>query len=197
MTSLVVWGEPYPVIQINGQKIIGPCQNWEKFGRKPNQSLEIFISKIPHHLTEFELMPVFASIGPIWKFRLMMNFSGQNRGFAYLQYIHEENYDKAFEALNGKTFLFPPKYRVNMTMSRNICTLVLGGIDTRFDHKLVEKNIQSLVCVKEIDILYNNRSQPIFFIKFYNHRDTALSRRTLLQYLPAFGNKAWVRWGPH
>lgn len=41
---IVINGESYPNIQINGQRITGPCENWEKFNRNPDSiQKEVFI----------------------------------------------------------------------------------------------------------------------------------------------------------
>ena len=57
---------------------------WE--GPAPGSHCEVFINQIPRDTYEDLLIPLFSSVGPLWEFRLMMNFSGQNRGFAYAKY---------------------------------------------------------------------------------------------------------------
>ncbi|XP_019942054.2 dead end protein 1 isoform X1 [Paralichthys olivaceus] len=73
------------LIQVNGQrKYGGPPEVWN--GPIPGANCEVFISQIPRDVYEDRLIPLFSSVGPLWEFRLMMNFSGQNRGFAYAKY---------------------------------------------------------------------------------------------------------------
>ncbi|KAF4105061.1 dead end protein 1 [Onychostoma macrolepis] len=71
--------------QVNGQrKYGGPPPGWQ--GPVPGPGCEVFISQIPRDVYEDRLIPLFQSVGIIYEFRLMMNFSGQNRGFAYAKY---------------------------------------------------------------------------------------------------------------
>ncbi|XP_068181205.1 dead end protein 1 [Antennarius striatus] len=71
--------------QVNGQrKYGGPPEVWD--GPPPGAHCEVFISHIPRDAYEDRLIPLFSSAGVLWEFRLMMNFSGQNRGFAYAKY---------------------------------------------------------------------------------------------------------------
>ncbi|XP_076005364.1 dead end protein 1 [Genypterus blacodes] len=81
--------------QVNGQrKYGGPPEVWN--GPAPGAHCEIYISQIPRTIYEDLLIPLFNSVGSLWEFRLMMNFSGQNRGFAYAKYGSP---DIAFDAI--------------------------------------------------------------------------------------------------
>ncbi|KAI7801607.1 dead end protein 1 [Triplophysa rosa] len=71
--------------QVNGQrKYGGPPLGW--CAPAPGPGCEVFISQIPRDVYEDRLIPLFQSVGTLYEFRLMMNFSGQNRGFAYAKY---------------------------------------------------------------------------------------------------------------
>ncbi|KAF3837785.1 hypothetical protein F7725_009553 [Dissostichus mawsoni] len=67
----------------------------------PGSQCEVFISQIPRDTYEDVLIPLFGSVGPLWEFRLMMNFSGQNRGFAYAKYSSPAVVSDAVHLLNG------------------------------------------------------------------------------------------------
>ncbi|XP_071776175.1 dead end protein 1 [Centroberyx gerrardi] len=87
LKALEIWQNKTNVklTQVNGQrKYGGPPEVWE--GPTPGARCEVFISQIPRDAYEDLLIPLFSSVGPLWEFRLMMNFSGQNRGFAYAKY---------------------------------------------------------------------------------------------------------------
>ncbi|AWP12542.1 Dead end-like protein [Scophthalmus maximus] len=86
--------------QVNGQrKYGGPPEVWD--GPIPGAHCEVFISQIPRDAYEDLLIPVFSSVGPLWEFRLMMNFSGQNRGFAYAKYSSSSVAAEAIRLLHG------------------------------------------------------------------------------------------------
>ncbi|XP_033488721.1 dead end protein 1 [Epinephelus lanceolatus] len=86
--------------QVNGQrKYGGPPEVWD--GPTPGARCEVFISQIPRDTYEDQLIPLFSSVGPLWEFRLMMNFSGQNRGFAYGKYGSPAVATEAIRVLHG------------------------------------------------------------------------------------------------
>ncbi|XP_068571449.1 dead end protein 1 [Cebidichthys violaceus] len=86
--------------QVNGQrKYGGPPEVWD--GPPPESRCEVFISQIPRDTYEDLLIPLFSSVGPLWEFRLMMNFSGQNRGFAYGKYGLPAAANEAIRLLHG------------------------------------------------------------------------------------------------
>ncbi|XP_061669727.1 dead end protein 1-like [Syngnathoides biaculeatus] len=100
--------------QVNGQrKYGGPPEGWE--GPAPGPNCEVFIRNIPRDLYEDRLIPLFRSAGPLWEFRLMMNFSGQNRGFAYAKYGSPQVAADAIRQLHGVTL--EPDFRVAVCRS--------------------------------------------------------------------------------
>ncbi|KAG7274239.1 hypothetical protein CRUP_035642 [Coryphaenoides rupestris] len=63
---------------------LAQVNEWD--GPVPGSGCEVFISHFPRETFEDRLIPLFSAVGPLWEFRLMMNFSGQTRGFAYAKY---------------------------------------------------------------------------------------------------------------
>uniref|UniRef100_A0A3B5LR13 RRM domain-containing protein n=1 Tax=Xiphophorus couchianus TaxID=32473 RepID=A0A3B5LR13_9TELE len=77
----------YNMVQENGQrKYGGPPPGWE--GPAPPRGCEVFVGKIPRDMFEDELVPLFEKAGKIYEFRLMMEFSGENRGYAFVMYTN-------------------------------------------------------------------------------------------------------------
>lgn len=54
----------------------------------PPRGCEVFVGKIPRDMFEDELVPLFETVGQIYEFRLMMEFSGENRGYAFVMYTN-------------------------------------------------------------------------------------------------------------
>ncbi|KAK0133769.1 Dead end protein 1 [Merluccius polli] len=107
--------------QVNGQrKYGGPPDEWE--GPTPGVGCEVFISQFPRETYEDRLIPLFSGVGPLWEFRLMMNFSGQNRGFAYAKYGTRAMATDAISRLHGYE-LEPGVYLVvrHSTEKRQLC----------------------------------------------------------------------------
>ncbi|KAK1788720.1 hypothetical protein P4O66_002538 [Electrophorus voltai] len=69
-------------------------------GPAPGPGCEVFISCIPRDVFEDCLIPLFQTVAPLYEFRLMMNFSGQNRGFAYAKYGRPADAEAAIRALH-------------------------------------------------------------------------------------------------
>uniref|UniRef100_A0A672ZWI1 Dead end protein 1-like n=1 Tax=Sphaeramia orbicularis TaxID=375764 RepID=A0A672ZWI1_9TELE len=116
--------------QVNGQrKYGGPPEVWA--GPAPGPRCEVFISQIPRDAYEDLLIPLFSSVGPLWEFRLMMNFSGQNRGFAYAKYGSSAMVSEAIRSLHGH--MLEPGYRLCVRRSTEKRHLCMGELpaDTR------------------------------------------------------------------
>ncbi|XP_038550452.1 dead end protein 1-like, partial [Micropterus salmoides] len=91
-------------------------------GPAPGARSEVFISQIPRDAYEDLLIPLFSSVGPLWEFRLMMNFSGQNRGFAYAKYGSPAVATDAIRLLHGH--MLQPGFRLSVrrsTEKRHLC----------------------------------------------------------------------------
>lgn len=63
-----------------------PAPGWE--GPPPPRGCEVFVGKIPRDIFEDQLVPLFELVGKIYEFRLMMEYSGQNRGYAFVTYAN-------------------------------------------------------------------------------------------------------------
>lgn len=97
-------------------------------GPTPGARCEVFISHIPRNAYEDQLIPLFSSVGPLWEFRLMMNFSGQNRGFAYAKYGSSAVATQAIHLLHGH--MLDPGFRLSVSRSVEKRHLSLGALPT-------------------------------------------------------------------
>lgn len=87
------------------------------------------MSNIPFEMYEDELLPLFASVGDIRMFRLMMNFSGTNRGFAYLTYADRAASELALQLFDRCPVGPPgPRHRLHVQISANRCSLLMGNM---------------------------------------------------------------------
>lgn len=71
------------VVQTNG------CRTWinPQAGvdfNIPERQTEIFINDLPNDLFEIDILPHFERFGPVYQFRLLIDYDNRNRGFAYL-----------------------------------------------------------------------------------------------------------------
>lgn len=95
-------------------------------GPTPGARCEVFITHIPRDTYEDVLIPLFSTVGSLWEFRLMMNFSGQNRGFAYAKYGSQIIAANAIQLLHGH--LIEPGVTLCVRHSTEKRQLCIGGL---------------------------------------------------------------------
>ena len=105
-------------------RVFLPLTDW--VGPPPPKGCEIFVGRIPREVYEEELYRAFSIIGPIYELRLMMDFSGTNRGFAFIQYTNSQDASNAIKKMNN--FELRPNFRIGVLKSVDNCRLFIGGI---------------------------------------------------------------------
>lgn len=186
----------YPMSQQNGQRKYGPPPDWK--GPPPPKGCEIFIGKIPRELFEDELVPVFSQVGKIYELRMMLNFSGSNRGYAFL------NYSTRAEAMAAIRFLhnyeIRPGHRIGVRRSMDNCYLFIGGIPKMKNKEEVKEEICKYVdgivdifMPKDFSDGYENKG--FVFVQFETHRAAAMARRILVPgIVRLFGRLLLIDW---
>ena len=111
------------ISQINGQRKLS-FPDWS--GPVPGPGCEVFVGKLPRNVYEDTIYPLFASVGQIFEIRLMMDFSGNTRGFCFVMYTTPEDAKKAIENLNN--FEIVPNKKIGVVPSTNNCRLCVGPI---------------------------------------------------------------------
>lgn len=114
----------YSIVQQNGQRRYGPPPDWE--GPPPPRGSEVFVGKIPRDCFEDELVPVFERAGSMYEMRLMMEYSGQNRGYAFVVYRSPAEAKEAARVLNN--YEIRKGRTLGICMSVDNCRLFVGGI---------------------------------------------------------------------
>lgn len=103
-----------------------PSVSTDWVGPPPPKGCEIFVGRIHREVYEEELYRAFSIIGPIYELRLMMDFSGTNRGFAFIQYTNSRDASNAIRKMNN--FELRPNFRIGVLKSIDNCRLFVGGI---------------------------------------------------------------------
>ena len=114
--------------------------DWE--GPPPEKGCEIFIGRIPRDVFEDELYRIFSSIGPIYELRLMMDFSGANRGFAFIQFTNRNDADLAIKEMNH--YELRPNHKIGVVKSIDNCRLFIGGIPKHKTHQELQAEMERL-----------------------------------------------------
>lgn len=171
----------YNIVQENGQRKYGPMPDWE--GQPPMRGCEIFVGKIPRDCYEDELVPVFEKMGRIYELRLMMDFSGSNRGYCFVMYTNRNDAQRAVRELNNHEIR---KARLlGVCMSVDNCRLFVGGIPKNKGrdeilqemNKVTEGVTDVIVYPSVVD---KTKNRGFAFVEYESHRSAAMARRKLI-----------------
>ncbi|XP_035462773.1 probable RNA-binding protein 46 isoform X1 [Scophthalmus maximus] len=170
------------IVQENGQrKFGGPPPGWQ--GPPPPRGCEVFVGKLPRDVYEDVLVPLFESVGRVYEFRLMMEFSGENRGYAFVMYANREAAQRAIQMLDNYE-VRPGKF-IGVCVSLDNCRLFVGSIpkDKRKDEimaemkKVTEGVSDVIVYPSSTD---KTRNRGFAFVEYKSHKAAAVARRKLL-----------------
>ena len=171
----------FNIVQENGQRKFGPPPHWE--GPPPCRGCEIFIGKIPRDCFEDELVPVFQTIGEIYEFRLMMDFSGTNRGYAFVMYTNKDDARKAVKDLNN--FEIRKGRFLGVCVSIDNCRLFVGGIPKSKQKEEILNEMKKVTDAVVDVIVYpsahdKTKNRGFAFVEYESHRAAAMARRKLI-----------------
>lgn len=170
----------YKIEQENGQRKYGPAPNWT--GSVPNRGCEVFVGKLPRDCFEDEIVPLFERIGLIYEVRLMMEFSGYNRGFAFVLYTKRDDAKRAVRELNN--YEIRKDKSIGVCHSIDNCRLFVGGIPKNKKKEEIFEEISKVTQhVKDV-IVYpsahdKTKNRGFAFVEYENHRAAAMARRKL------------------
>ncbi|KXJ73727.1 probable RNA-binding protein 46 [Aedes albopictus] len=188
----VFWnGFEYHTVQVNGQRFIGPpgC-----LPEEPPYDWELFVKHLPRNLFEQELIPLFSAAGPVYQIRLLMCFSGLNRGIAYVRYTCQEDFQRALcmfhkLQLGTRCVLYAC---LSLNMRKLVVLNIEGGVPSDVVRKFIE-SVSSGICV----YIGDRKFQPdkkYAIVQFRCHYETALARRKLMMILPFLGDDCYIKW---
>ncbi|KAK6643124.1 hypothetical protein RUM43_004627 [Polyplax serrata] len=204
----------FTLCQQNGQRTYGgPPPGW---GTRPppNRDCEVFIGRLPRMCYEDELIPLFASVGELYEFRLMLDFSGTNRGYAYAHYTTTEGAARAIKYLNK--YEIRPGHLIGVLKSKNNCRLLFGNIKsaikvnnfTEFIRNATDQVLNVIMFdnfneLKSTQYRISSEVEEAFLgrvpkqdgkfaiVEYENHKAAAVARRILI---PKYGHILAIDW---
>ncbi|KAL7841513.1 hypothetical protein SRHO_G00252040 [Serrasalmus rhombeus] len=186
----------YRMVQENGQRKYGPPPSWQ--GPSPPRGCEIFVGKIPRDVYEDELVPVFETVGRIYEMRLMMDFDGKNRGYAFVMYTQKHEAKRAVRELNN--YEVRPGRLLGVCSSVDNCRLFIGGIPkTKKREEILEEVSKVTEGVLDV-IVYASaadkmKNRGFAFVEYESHRAAAMARRKLMPgRIQLWGHQIAVDW---
>ncbi|XP_075915605.1 dead end protein homolog 1-like [Petromyzon marinus] len=186
----------YNIVQENGQRKIGPPPDWQ--GPPPARGYEVFLGRIPRDLYEDELVPVLETVGKLYQLCLMMEISGENRGYAFATYATLVEATDAVKKLNKLEIR--PGHRIGVHFSVDNRRLFIGGLPE--DKKRAEVMMamsgatEGVVDVKMSVCRWDKTlNRGYAFIEYGSHRAAAMARKKLLRItLQLWGRTIKVDW---
>ncbi|XP_021266613.1 dead end protein homolog 1 isoform X2 [Numida meleagris] len=183
------------LVQVNGQRRYGgPPPGW--VGSPPPAGSEVYIAKLPRDLYEDTLIPLFQSVGQLYEFRLMLTFSGLNRGFAYAKYSDQCSAGKAIAALNN--WEVQEGRAILVCQSFEKCELSVDGLPTTLCHRELEA---LLLEATEGLLGFTLHASPsrkegkVAVLTYSSHRAAALAKKALVEgNIGLFKKKVKVEW---
>jgi RNA recognition motif-containing protein len=74
--------------------------------RKGINTMNIYVGNLPHKVTEDEVRQAFTEFGQVTEVRLIVDkFSGESKGFGFVEMPSKDEAEKAIGAMNGKEFM--------------------------------------------------------------------------------------------
>ncbi|CAL8072884.1 unnamed protein product [Orchesella dallaii] len=167
----------------------------------PPRGCEVFLGKIPRDSNETELLPILQELAPVYKFRLMMDFSGTNRGYAFAQFYNQEAAIMVAQQLDS--YEIRPEIPMLAMISVENCRLLLIGVPQYKSAKEVFHELLSYSPGLIYVTVEKNKDLPLFCPKnrgfaclvYEDHHSAALARSKMLsQRIRLWGYQVQVDW---
>ncbi|CAG9584888.1 unnamed protein product [Danaus chrysippus] len=177
LLSLTENNTSYTLTQINGQRIYRKAPHaWS--GPEPSRNCEVFIGRIPHDCFEDTLVPLFRQAGELFEFRLMINFSGWNRGYAFAMYTTEEEASNSIRMFNN--YMIRPSWQLGVCPSINNCRIFISRIPATTPTSEIVRLVYALT--EEVQEVRVRRSAAACaaIVEYRSHRGAAMARKALV-----------------
>ena len=165
----------YSVVKENGQRKYGPPSGWPN----PPEGSEVFIGHLPRDCDGKNLLKTFSQVGRIYQLRLMLDFSGFNRGYAFISYTHPAEAAMAVQRFDN--FEITPGHKIGVVISKDNRRLTISNLPFSVTAQGVKEWMQTLIPENEIKSVFvtpfSGKIKAI--LEYMDHRSAAMARRDL------------------
>lgn len=151
-------------------------------GSPPPPGSEVFIGRLPQDVYEHQLIPLFQRAGRLYEFRLMMTFSGLNRGFAYARYSSRRGAQAAIATLHNHPLR--PCCPLLVCLSTEKCELSVDGLPPALTRRALLLALQPLGPGLQEALLLPSPGLALTqmaLLKFSSHRAAAMAKKALME----------------
>ncbi|KAI4497007.1 hypothetical protein M0802_007955 [Mischocyttarus mexicanus] len=172
----------YELVQENGQRRLSAPEIYRD-GKEREKGAEVFVGRLPRDCYEDELMPILGKVGRLMELRLMLDFSGSTRGYAFALYEDSKTAKRACMELDG--YEIRSGHRIGVVKSIDNCRLFFGGVPkNKTKAEFMTELTKLLEGITDI-YLYPNAldkslNRGFIFVEFKDHRAAAMARRKLI-----------------
>lgn len=169
------------VIQSNGCRIYTNPLGSSKFPI-PTDKIEIFVRNLPRDCFEDEILPHFERFGPIYKFRLLIDYDNLTRGYGYLIFYLEKSALIALDLMGYYIIRKDIIMDVEKSFEKS-CLLAMNIPSNHTDEAIKQqflkifKQITSITINRhnELNMKENNTCKAL--LEFPNHKDALTAKQ--------------------
>ncbi|KAM6949017.1 dead end protein 1-like [Aplochiton taeniatus] len=127
---------------------------------------------IPGDIFEDTLIPLFSEVGPLWEFRLMMNYNGHNRGFAFAKYDSPKTVEAAIRQLHGHQLRWGWCLCVQRSIEKR--QLCLQALPPNIEQEELQKTLEEVSeGLEEVYLEEVSRKKHVSAMAVYSNHHTA------------------------
>ncbi|KAF7284641.1 hypothetical protein GWI33_021829 [Rhynchophorus ferrugineus] len=105
----------------------------------PSRGTEVYVKNLPRHINVLEILSFMQQCGLVYCVRLIMDFSGFNKGYCYVSYLTEDSAKIATLVLNETEII--PSYILYIKMSYDNNKLLLRGIPWNITYSELNEDV--------------------------------------------------------
>nr|XP_023019962.1 probable RNA-binding protein 46 isoform X2 [Leptinotarsa decemlineata] len=182
----------YDISHVNGQFIAT-----FKHISRPRRGTEIYIRNIPVDLLLQDILEFAIKAGNIYQIRILIEFSGYNRGYCFVSYFDVRSARKAVVLLDGEKINGSP---IGVTYSLDNHRLELLNVPKEINSeevlqevsKIIGNGLQSVQLMRQTE--EENAETDKYLLKYESHKKAVEARKKVYPTFQIFGKDIQIEW---
>ncbi|KAG5891930.1 hypothetical protein JTB14_030075 [Gonioctena quinquepunctata] len=183
----------YDLCHVNGQ-----FKATFKHAPHPKRGSEIYIRKIPVNLLLQEILEFTMRAGDVYQIRILLEFSGYNRGYCFVTYFDNKSAKKAAVILNGERIRetdVPVVVRLSFDNNR----LELSGIPKNLSHGDIFEKMSKFIGGNLLQVFKlspnDNKSETTkCLLRYDTHKSAVEAKKKVYPSFEMFDRKIEIDW---
>ena len=169
------------IIQSNGCRIYTNPLGSSKFPI-PTDKIEIFVRNLPRDCFENEILPHFERFGPIYKFRLLIDYDNLTRGYGYLIFYLEKSALMALDVMGY--YIIRKDVIVDVEISLEKSSLLAMNVPSNHSDEEIQqqfikifKQISNITIKRQKDTNMKESNSCKALLEFPSHKDALTAKQ--------------------